>query len=138
MTSFFGVVQNRDKAHRDVLQVQVLVVHRLTQLADLLLDLGHLLGGELVLLVLLGRRLHGDQLIHLKQLDHQLQAGPVQVHVQPVPAQDVHQGGGAQRQVLYGPYGRVNEGWFSTGCSADTQGSGVGLCDMTEISYPDI
>ena len=83
----------------------MLVVHRLAELADLLLDLGHLLGGELVRLVLLvlgvlGGRLNGDQLVHLQQLDHQLQAGPVQVHVEPVAAKDVHEGRGAQRQVL--------------------------------------
>lgn len=79
--------------HRDVLQVQVLVVHGRTQLPDFLLFLLHLLLRELILVSQV-------ILVQLQQLDHQLQAGPVQVHVETVPTQDVHEGGRAQSQVL--------------------------------------
>lgn len=88
--------------YRDVLQVQVLVVHRVAQLPDLLLHLGDLAGAELR-----GGVGDGDHhaaaalvLVQLQQPDHQVQAGPVQVHVEPVPAQDVHERGRAQSQVL--------------------------------------
>lgn len=79
--------------HRDVFQVEMLVVHGLTQLPDLLLDLFHLLCGELILV---GRVV----LVQLQQLDHKLQAGPVQIHVKTIPTQNVHQGGRAQSKIL--------------------------------------
>lgn len=84
----------RDRTYRDVLQVQMFVVHRLTQLADPLLHLVYLFGCELTV----GRFV----LLELQQADHQLQTGPVQVHVQAVTAQDVHQRGRAKSQVLPG------------------------------------
>ena len=71
----------------------MLVVHSLTQLPDLLLDLCHFLSGELILMTRV-------VLVQLQQLDHELQTGPVQIHVKTIPAQDVHQGGRAQSKVL--------------------------------------
>lgn len=79
--------------HRDVLQVEVLVVHGLTQLPDFLLDLFHLLCSELILV---GRVV----LVQLQQLDHKLQAGSVQIHVKTISTQNVHQGSRAQSEVL--------------------------------------
>lgn len=68
-------------------------MHGLTQLPDLLLNLFHLLCGELILV---GRVV----LVQLQQLDHELEAGPVQIHVKTIPTQNVHQGGRAQTKVL--------------------------------------
>lgn len=73
-----------NKWYRDVLQVKVLVVHRLTELADPLLHFAHLLGGKMAVCCLV--------LLELQQTNHQLQTGPIQVHVQTVTTQDVHQG----------------------------------------------
>lgn len=70
--------------YRDVLQVEVLVVHRLAELADPFLHFAHLFGRELAVCCFV--------LLQLQQADHQLQTGPVQVHVQTVATQDVHQG----------------------------------------------
>lgn len=71
----------------------MLVVHGLTQLPDLLLDLFHLLRRELILV---GRIV----LVQFQQLDHKLQTGPVQIHIKTIPAQNVHQGSRAQSKVL--------------------------------------
>lgn len=79
--------------HRDVLQVEVLVVHSLTQLPDFLFDLFHLLCGELILVGWV-------VLVELQQLDHKLQAGPVQIHVKTIPTQNVHQSSRAQSKIL--------------------------------------
>lgn len=72
------------KQYRDVLQVEVLVVHRLAELADPLLHFAHLLGREMAVCCFV--------LLELQQANHQLQTGTVQVHVQTVTTQDVHQG----------------------------------------------
>lgn len=85
--------------YRYVLQVQMLVVHRVTQLPDLLLHLGDLPVAQLG-----GGVYHNHTplvLVQLQQPDHQVQARPVQVHVQPVSAEDVHQRGRTQSQVLH-------------------------------------
>lgn len=71
----------------------MLVVHGLAQLPDLLLNLRHFLGGELILVAWVA-------LVQLQQLDHELQTRSVQIHVEPISTQDVHQGGGAQSKVL--------------------------------------
>lgn len=89
--------------HRNVLQVQVLVVHGVAQLPDLLLYLGQLFGTKLDAGVRLRRG--SVVLVQLEEPDHQVQTGPVQVHVQPVAAQDVHQSCCAQSQVLKGEQG---------------------------------
>lgn len=68
-------------------------MYSFAQLSYFLLDFFHLLCGELILV----RRV---VLVQLQQLDHQLQAGPVQVHVQTVPTQNVHQGSRAESKVL--------------------------------------
>lgn len=101
------------RPHRDVLQVQVLVVHRVAQLADLLLDLGDLPGAELrggvsagrapsLLRVLLRLLVLVLVLVQLQEPDHELQTRAVQVHVQPVPTQNVHEGCRAESEVLRG------------------------------------
>lgn len=77
----------------DVLQVQVFVVHHFTQLPDFFFDLFDLLCRELILV---GRTF----LVKLQKLDHQFQAGPVEIHVQTIPTQNVHQGRGAQSKIL--------------------------------------
>lgn len=97
MKFYFNCLRKKNhlKTHCDVLQVEMLVVHSLTQLPDLLLDLFHLLCGELILV---GRVV----LVQLQQLDHKLQAGPVQIHVKTIPTQNVHQGSRTQSKVLIG------------------------------------
>lgn len=90
---FFSLLHLPGTTHRDVLQVQMLVVHGLAQLPDFLLHLLHLLCRELILV---SRVI----LVQLEQLNHQLQTGPIQVHVETVPTQDIHEGGRAQSQVL--------------------------------------
>lgn len=80
----------------------MLVVHRVTQLPDLLLHLGDFPGAELrggVYLYLY----HNPAplvLVQLQQPDHQVQTRPVQIHVQPVSTEDIHQRRRAQSQVL--------------------------------------
>lgn len=84
--------------YRDVLQVQVLVVHCVAQLPDLLLYFGDLLGTEMDRGV---RPIPAPLvLVQFEQAEHQVQAGPVQIHVEPVSAQDVHERGCTQSQVL--------------------------------------
>lgn len=76
----------------------MLVVHRVAQLPDLLFNLGDFLGAKL------DRGIRPVPtplvLVQLEQADHQVEAGPVQIHVEPVSAQDVHERGCAQSQVL--------------------------------------
>lgn len=84
--------------YRYVLQVQVLVVHSVAKLSDLLLHFGNFSGAEL----------RGGVcssctplvLVQLQQPDHEVEAGPVQVHVQPVSTENVHQRSCTQSQVL--------------------------------------
>lgn len=83
----------KSTTHRDVLQVEVLVVYRLAQLPYFLFDFFHLLCGKLILV---GQVV----LVELQKLDHQLQAGPVQVHVKTIPTQNVHQSSCAQSKIL--------------------------------------
>lgn len=86
--------------YRDVLQVQVLVVHGVAQLPDVLLYFPKLFGTK----VDAGVRLDPGSmiLVQFEEPDHQVQTGSVQVHVEPVSAQDVHEGCRAQSQVLQG------------------------------------
>lgn len=88
--------------YRYVLQVQVLVVHGVAELPDFLLHLGDFPGAELIGGV---RHSHNPGpaalvLVQLQQPDHQVQTRPVQIHVQPVSTEDVHQRRRTQSQVL--------------------------------------
>lgn len=84
--------------YRYVLQVQVLVVHGVAQLPDLLLHFGDFPGTELKVTVYAGPV--PTILVQLQQPDHELQTRSVQVHVQAVSAEDVHERRRAQGQVL--------------------------------------
>lgn len=84
--------------YRYVLQVQVLVVHGVAQLPDLLLHFGDFPGTELKVTVYAGSA--PTILVQLQQPDHELQTRSVQVHVQAVSAEDVHERRRAQSQVL--------------------------------------
>lgn len=84
--------------YRYVLQVQVLVVHGVAQLPDLLLHFGNFPGTELKVTVYAGPA--PTILVQLQQADHELQTRSVQIHVQAVSAEDVHERGRAQSQVL--------------------------------------
>lgn len=77
--------------HRDVLQVQVFVVHRVTQLPDPLFHLGNFPGAELSTGVSHGPAPLVLVLVQLQEPDHQVQTGAVQVHVEAVSTQDVHE-----------------------------------------------
>lgn len=86
--------------YRYVLQVQVLVVHGVAQLPDLLLHFGNFSGTELKVALHAGHA--PTLLVQLQQPDHKLEARPVQVHVQTVSTENVHERRRAQSEVLLG------------------------------------
>lgn len=90
----------------------MLVVHGVAELPDLLLHLGDFSGTELR-----GGVCHGPApliLVHLQQPDHQVKTRPVQIHVQAVSAEDVHQRRCTQSQVLQKQKKHISQTKFSS------------------------
>lgn len=78
----------------------MLVVHGVAQLPDLLLHFGNFSGTELKVALHAG---HAPAvLVQLQQPDHKFEARPVQVHVQTVSTENVHERRRAQSEVLLG------------------------------------
>lgn len=78
----------------------MLVVHGVAQLPDLLLHFGDFPGAELEVALHAGRA--PAILVQLQQPDHKVEARPVQVHVQAVSTENVHERRRAQSEVLLG------------------------------------
>lgn len=77
----------------------MLVVHGVAQLPDLLLHFGDFPGAELEVAVHTGPA--PAILVQLQEPDHELQTRAVQVHVQAVSTENVHERRRAQSQVLW-------------------------------------